>query len=871
MGLVCLVAALSVVAVSTADADVNFGFESTAAEESTSVAGLHPDVTTTFVLNSEEVDGRPIASGRVENVYIQLPPGLVGYPDRFPTCSLGDFNAFANCSAASQIGLTKVQPSEKLSAMTEPLYNLDPGPNEIARFGFYAAFYPIIVDISVRTGSDYGVTATVHDASGQAALISSSTTLWGVPADPIHDPQRLTAFEGFFCEVACLAPEGKRSSGLSPRPFLSNPSACEEQVVKFAATTYQIPGQIFTGPDAALPPITDCEDVPFDPSLDLETTSHRAGAPTGVTSVLRIPQNDAVNLPASSALRAAKVTLPQGMTLNPGAAAGLETCSDEQVAFGKEVDAGCPAASRLGSATIVSPSLPEPLHGSIYQRTSAPGDLFRIWLVTDDFGLHLKLPGEIKADPTTGQLTVEFDQTPQLPTEEIKLEFKAGDRAPLKNPDACGSYSASYQLTPWSTGVPVAGETEPIAIDQGCGGGGFSPTLEAGVTNPVAGIFSPFIVNVRRDDGQENVSAIDLTLPKGELAKLRGVPLCGDAAASTGDCPAASRIGSVAVAAGNGDAPLWIPQEGKSPAEIFLAGAYKEAPYSIVTRVPAQAGPFDLGTVVVRGGIYVDPNTAQVTVKTDALPQILEGVPVFYRTIHAAIDRKKFAVNPTNCREMKVAATVASIGGATATPSDRFQVGECAALKFNPKLSLKLKGGTQRAQYPALSAVLKTRKGEANLRRVAVALPPAEFLAQEHINTVCTRVQFADDACPKGSIYGKARAVTPLLDKPLEGPVFLRSSSNPLPDLVVALKGQLDINLVGRIDTSAGGGIRATFHGLPDAPVTKFVLRMKGGSKSLIVNSTDVCASKGRATVKMAGQNGKQISRHPSVGVECRS
>jgi hypothetical protein len=867
---VALSAALSILwpAATAGAAEIGFGFESTGAEESTSVAGQHPDLTTSFVLNHEGSGESAKSIGRVKEVSVALPPGLVGNPAEFPTCGFGDFNAFGNCPVASQVGVVKVKASG-LSEVLEPLYNLQPGPNQVAKLGFYALLYPIYIDVSVRTGSDYGVTATVHDASGQAALVSAKTTLWGVPADPVHDEQRLTPIEAVFgCETACTATEGKRSSGLNPRPFLSNPSACEEQSVEFAAVTYALPGQVFTGPPAALPRTTGCGKLAFDPSLQVEPTSHQAGAPTGLSAILRIPQNDAVSLPATSAMRAARVTLPEGMTINPSVAAGLEACSDAQVASGEEIDSNCPDSAKLGTATFVSPALPEPIHGAIYQRTPADGSLFRVWLVTDEFGLHLKLPGEIRADTATGRLTAEFTETPQLPVEEIDLEFKGGPRAPLKNPDACAGYSAAYELIPWSGAPPVTGQTQPMQINQGCSIGGFAPKLEAGVVNPVAGSYSPFVVNLKREDGEDNVSSLDVTLPEGELAKLKGVQLCPEADAATGACPADTGIGSVAVAVGAGEQPLWIPQPGKAPTGVFLAGPYKGAPYSVVTKVPAQAGPFDLGTVTVRGGLYVDSTTAQVTAKIDPLPQILEGVPVAYRTIHASIDRNKFAISPTNCREQSVDATVISAHGALAHPADRFQVGDCAALKFDPSLKLRLEGGTKRGGYPALTATLKARRGEANIRRVSVALPHSEFLAQEHINTVCTRVQFSEENCPKGSIYGRARVITPLLGQPLEGPVYLRSSSNPFPDLVVALHGQLDINLAGRID-SVAGGIRTTFQGVPDAPVAKFVLKMKGGKKSLLVNSTDICAARHRATVKMAGQNGKHHNPHPLLRGSC--
>lgn len=852
----------------------NFGLESVSASQSSNAAGAHADFTTKFALNhTEDGGGAQHVSGYMEKLSVSLPPGLIGNPNNMPTCPTGQFETLGNCPIDAQVGAVEVllDGRPESQAIIEPIYNLQPPHphREVARLGFIALLYPVFIDVNVRTASDYGVTATVHDAPALAPVVWAKATLWADPANPAHDTQRLTPLEAV---VGCTSPcfvGGSRPSNLDPRPFMSNPTACEEQSVGFAVTSYQRPGEVFEA-EAAMEPTTGCEDLPFGPQLQLEPTSHRAGAPTGLNAVLRIPQSEALNVPATSALEAAKVTLPEGMTINPPAANGLLACSDQEVGLGTEDESHCPDGSKLGTATFVSPDLPEAIHGTIYQRTPANNDLFRIWLVSDDFGLHLKLPGRIEANSSTGQLTAEFEETPQLPVEEINLEFRGGPRAALKNPDACGKYSAAYEFTPWSDPEsPVTGQTQPFTIDEGCEAKGFSPSLEAGVTNPVAGGYSPFVMSLKREDGEENVSAFDLTLPRGELAKLKGVPLCSDSDAATGSCPAGTQIGSVAVSSGAGSQPLWIPQPGKAPTGVFLAGPYKGAPYSIVTKAPAQAGPFDLGTVAVRGGLYIDPQTAQATAKIDPLPQILEGVPVFYRTIQASIDRPEFAVNPTNCSEQSVGATVVSAKGTVATPNDRFQVGECSSLNFGPTLKLRLKGSTKRGGYPALTATVQTHANEANIGKVSVALPHSEFLAQEHINTICTRVQFSQDNCPTGSVYGYARAITPLLDQPLEGPVYLRSSNNPLPDLVVALHGQIDIDLAGRID-SVNGGIRTTFAEVPDAPVTKFVLRMKGGKKSLLVNSTDICVGRHRATVKMSGQNGKGHNPHPLLRGKCK-
>lgn len=840
-----------------------YGVESVSGEETTSEAGMHPDLTTEILFGGSG----PIAA--IEDFALRLPPGLSGNPTDIPRCSIAQmWQLLGGCPVDSQVGIAELSFFENGFANPRPLFNVEPGPNMVARVGFYATVKPIFIDIAVDPTDRYRVIARVEGADSTVFLEGAKTTIWGVPADPSHDELRRTQFEATICPgaSACLV-GGKRASSLAPTPFLNNPSACEEQPLDVAVTSYQLPGQIFTG-HGELPPTTDCDKVPFDPSLQVAPNNHRAGAPTGLRAVMEVPQTNAVNVPASSPVKEAVVTLPEGMTISAGAADGLEACSASQVGFEEDVESDCPEAAKLGIATFLSPALPRAMHGAVYQRTPEPGHLFQIWLVSDEFGVHLKLPAEIQADQQTGQLTTVFHETPQLPVEKIELELKGGARAPLTNPDDCGTYATNYELTPWSGNPPVAGQSQ-MTIDEGCGSaGGFSPKLSAGVSNPVAGAYSPLVVQLTREDGEENLGSFDLTLPPGQLAKLKGIPLCGDASASTGACPDASQIGSVTVATGAGSQPLWLPQPGKAATAVYLAGPYKEAPYSVVTKVPAQAGPFDLGTVAVRSGLYVDPETAQVTVKTDPLPKILEGVPVLYRTVHVSIDRDQFALAPTNCKEMSVDASVASAQGSLAHPSDRFQVGECGALKFGPGLKLRLQGGTRRGQYPALTATLKTHEGEANIRRASVALPHSEFLAQEHINTICTRVQFSEEKCPKGSIYGRATAKTPLLDKPLQGSVYLRSSNNPLPDLVVALRGQIDINLVGRID-SVNGGIRTTFNGVPDAPVTKFVLRMRGGTKSLIVNSTDICQAKHRATVQMNGQNGKGLNSHPVLKGSC--
>jgi hypothetical protein len=807
---------------------------------------MHPDITIEFSMNHRFKEGIPVADAMMEDIAISLPPGSVGNPAAFPRCSTGNFIVI-NCPAESQIGFVRSLIQGFVSEYESPIYNLEPAhpKEEVARFGFIAANVPVFINVKVRTASDYGVTATVHGAPGAAPLIKTKTVLWGNPADPSHDDERV--------------PPG--GSSLAPVAFMTNPSVCQEGQVNFAIKSYQLPGQVFEK-SAPMPPITDCAGLPFAPTFEAEPTSHVAGAPTGLKTKLVLPQHLMASERSTAAMREARVTLPAGMQIAAGAANWIGTCSEAQVGFHEEVDAACPDNSKLGTATIISPAISEPLEGTVYQRNPTPGHQFGLWLTSDALGLHVKIPGELEPDPNTGRLTAVFRDLPQVPTEEIDLDVWGGPRAPLQNPDHCGTYTTDYSFAPHSEDPAVSGQSQ-MQITEGCDQG-FSPTLQAGVTEPLAGKFSPLVIDLTREDGQQQLRGFELELPDGELAKLKGVPLCPDAAASAGSCPADSAIGHVVAASGPGPEPLWVPQPGKGEPRIYLTGPYQGSPFSVVTEVPAQAGPFDLGTVVVRSGLGLDPDTNRGVVKADPLPQFFEGVGLTYRRLHVIVDRPEFSLNPTDCREMTVDSTIASTQGAVTHPASRFQVDGCKALKFTPKRSLKLKGGTKRGDYPALTAVLKTRKGDANIARTSVGLPHSEFLAQEHIVTICTRKQFTAAKCPKGSVYGRAKAWTPLLAKPLEGPVYLRSSSHPLPDMVVALGGELDVNLVGRID-SHNGGIRSTFEAVPDAPVTKFVLKMRAGKKSLLVNSTDICRGKHRAAVAMRGQNGRARVSRPEL------
>jgi hypothetical protein len=872
IALACALLGGSAAPASAADEFHKFGVESVFAALSDKQAGEHADMTVGFKLTSN--GNKPWALPR--DIQIKLPPGMIGNTQGIARCTvnqLGNGPGDSACPFESQVGISQVRVQPPFSGVyNEPVYNMVPPKNSdiVARLGFIAVGWPTFINVRIDP-TDYSVISTIEGIPSVSGLLEATTTLWGVPAADKHNKDRITPFEA----TNGGAPPGGRDLKTPEVPFLSNPTDCSlQRQVVVTARSYQEPGRLSTL-SAPFPAISGCGNLSFFPTFTATLTNPEAAAPSGLDSELVIPQDETPDGLATSTMKSARVTLPEGVTINPAAGDGLASCSAEQVGYGRNVPPLCPEAAKIGSVEVEVPALEDTLRGAVYQRTPEPGRLFRFWVVSDEQGVRLKLPAEIETNPVTGQLTTVFNGIdtlgglPQVPFSSLKLHVFGGPKAPLATPSRCGTYQTHFSFAPWSGKPAVEGDT-PTRITQGCGKGGFSPELTAGSLIPFGGAFSPFSFTLNRSDGEANPQTIALHLPQGLLAKLKGVPLCPDAAAASGACPAGSRIGSIAAATGVGGAPLWIPQPGKAPTAVYLAGPYKGAPYSAVSVVPAQAGPFDLGLVVNRAGIFVDPATALATIRTDPLPQMLQGVPVTYRTLHVNVDRKNFTLNPTSCLKKKITATLTAADGQVAEPSDGFEATNCAKLKYTPKLRLAFKGKTKRTGNPGVRAVLTQKPNQANTKAAVVILPGSQFIDQSHISNPCTRVQFAADNCPKKSILGTVRAVTPLLDKPLKGKVYFRSNGEEreLPDLVADLRGPLHITLVGYID-SVNGRVRTRFLHVPDAPVTKFVMNLFGGDRGLIENSENLCRTGRRAEIELRAQNGRSRGTHPVITAPC--
>jgi hypothetical protein len=809
------------------------------------------------------------------DVVVHVPPGLVGNPlatgVRCTSAQLTTQTVFNNlsigipaCPPESQVGLAQLNFNDIV-----PVYNLEPPPGSPAAFGFF--YNSIVVTLLARVRPlDNGIDIVTEKAPSSVPIPKFEVTLWGVPSDPSHDRLRGVCLHGAHGFNATMGDCSLRTR--SDVPFLRMPTSCPGTPLLWGIEmdTYQNVGH-FVSKQTETPAIEGCEFNPFDPGFALVPSTQAPHAPSSVDATVALDQDWSVNGIAPADLRKATVTLPDGLTINPSSADGLAACTDAQLGLGQEGVATCPDAARIGTVTLRTPLLDHEVGGSVFLRTQnsddpTSGELFRIAVEvrSDQDGIDIKLPGSIRADPNSGQLTTVFDNNPQLPFDSLTLHFKQGPRAPLASPSTCGTHTTNVELVAWNNKVV---NTSSSFTTTGCEPPTFEPTFRAGVENPVAGSSSPLHVSFSRSDDDEEFRTVTIDTPRGLLARVKDAVQCSNGAANTGNCPAGSLIGHAKVAAGVGTNPFWV-----SGGRVYLTESYRGAPYGLAVAVDAIAGPFNLGTVIVRQAIHVDPRTAELSVVSDPFPTIIKGVPLHIRSVRVAIDKARFMVSPTNCSRQQVTATATSVAGSTRSLSSRFQVGNCKNLAFSPRLSLTVgsRRHTGRGISTPFRAVLTQKPGQSNLRSVKVVLPQTLAALLNVVNHACTLSEYEADRCD-GSKAGTAVAKTPLLRDPLRGGVFfVRHPGRPLPDLMVRLRGEIAIDLVGRVTIPGGTRLATNFDTIPDAPVSKFTLNIVSGRQGPLGVSTNLCSRRGqrsRALVQMRGQNGDALTRHPRLHI----
>ena len=846
-------------------------------------AGAHPFEARTFFKFAEAADdGIPFNQAPAENVKdieVTLPPGLIGNPSATPQCT--DEQLFGNaCPAASQVGITTLrlwQGTEQFPIRL-PVYNMVPDPGQTADFAFQVIIAPVHVVATLNTDGDYSLTTNISDISELLPLGASTLSFWGVPADAAHDQQRGACIgtdseqidtdgDGFpdvFGDGNPLNDDACPSGG--PRkPFLTLPSVCGvEGITTLRARSWSDPGNWSTAtstPEVA----SGCERQRFDSSIGVFADPPVADSPTGLTVDLRIPQNDNPDGLGTPPLKKTVVQLPEGLAVSPAAADGLQGCTPAQFGFGSKADSTCPASSDIGNVSITTPLLADPLEGDIYLAQPTASQLLSIYLVVRGPGLVVKLPGTIDADPTTGRLTATFDNTPMVPFSRFLLQFKGGPRAPLATPASCGPKTTNASLTSWNGSMAPVNTTNTMDV-IGCSGG-FAPGYVAGSTNPVAGRGTGFLMRLSRPDGHQEISRLDVQLPSGLTGRLASVPLCGEAQAAAGSCGPESQVGTTRVSAGAGSSPFNLS------GRVYLTGPYGGAPLGLSIVVPAIAGPFDLGTVVVRAAIHVDRTTTRLRVISDPLPSIIKGIPLRIKTVEVNLDRDGFMLNGTSCAPGSVTARITSTAGATSDVSSRYQVADCARLGFNPKMTTTLTGRNQvrPGRHPGLKVRLQVGRNQANPRRVALTLPNSLALDAQNLPDPCTQEQLAALACPAGSQVGTTSAATPLLSGRLRGGVYLVARPRGLPALAAVLRGQITVVLQGETAITRKG-VRNTFGSIPDVPISDFRLNLESGSGGILTPvRRSLCARKHRATLAMRGHNGKVKNTTVALKTPCRN
>jgi uncharacterized repeat protein (TIGR01451 family) len=855
-------------------------------------AGSHPAKSiTTFSLNTSNQE-EEVAGGELRDLEVDLPPGIIGDPHATPLCSREDFDkraieGYPQCPPDTQIGTEVLTPAGiGVQGAPIPIYNLVPPAGYPAQFGFAVGGKLGFIDVGVQGAANDSVKLFLRELS-EVHIFRSVTTLWGVPAASSHTP--------FRREMGLPEGSGRVSlEGAELKPFVSLPTSCTEPLaIGVKASSWSEPADVsersfpVVDPSGEVATLTGCDTLEFDPTATVTMDTGKADTPAGLTAEVKVPASGLSNPEGDSAadIEDTRVSLPAGVVINPGQAAGLQACQPAQAAIGVEGPVSCPAASKVGTVEISTPLLSDKLEGSVYILPSDPPNL-QLLVAAQADGVLIKLLGNVTLNPLTGQLVTTFTGTPQLPFTDLKLSFSGGAQAALATPAQCGSYQTTADFTPWSAPEQLdVLATSSFLINQNSEGGPcpssplpFSPSLIAGATTDQAGGYTDFSLLLQRGDDQQRVSRLQFKTPAGLLGMISKVALCDEADANAGTCPAASQIGHTVVTSGPGPYPLVVPEPGQAPAPIYLTGGYDGAPYGLSIVVPLHVGPFTLPTQIVRASIAVDPHTAQLTVTTDPLPSIVGGIPTDLRSVDAVIDREGFMFNPTNCSPQSFSGTALGAEGATAAISSHFQVGSCQSLKFAPDFKVSTPGKTSKADGAGLNAEIVYPTGslgdnqassQANIASVKVDLPKQLPSRLTTLQKACLAKVFeADPAnCPAESVVGHATAVSPVLPVALNGPAyFVSHGGEAFPSLIVVLQGYgVTVDLVGTTFISKAGITSSTFKQVPDVPITTFDLNLPEGKFSALAANLpprakySFCGQSLTMPTAFTGQNGAVI------------
>jgi uncharacterized repeat protein (TIGR01451 family) len=892
---------------------------------SDSQAGAHADLTS--MIGYSTINGKGRDAGNQKEASLVLPPGFGGDLVDTPQCPVSKFSD-EECPVATQVGLDTLFFEGGLGreVQSSPIYNLQPEPGDVAKLGFatLGGSAHIQADVTVLPDT-YQLKTTFHNIDALLKQNFVSITIWGVPTSESHDDWRQGPRTGNHISGTFGA-----SSSNARVPYLASPTSCsgeEALPATYSSVSWEEPEAKPSEAVSLLAPLSDCDRLGLESTFTAVPTTTSAYAPTGLNVELGVHQtNENAEGLAASALKKAVVTLPEGMTVNPSAGAGLGACTREEYeaeVLETPVGVGCPIESKLGTVHIKTPALNEEGTGSVYLATpyanpfsevGHPGGSLLALYVIARFpvrGVVVKVAGKVMANPITGRLVTTFEGVPALkgpslaglppvPFSLFTFQFHQGETSPLVTPPACGSYEVKAELVPWSepsqilTDISPAFEITSNNLGGACPSGGvppFNPKVISGTEHNTAGSYSPFYLRIVREDGEQELTKFTSIFPPGLTGNLSGIPFCPEAdieasRSVTGaqelehpSCPAASEIGHTLVGAGVGSVLA------EAPGKIYLAGAYHGSALSVVSITAAKVGPFDLGTVVIRFALSINPITAQVEINganSDPIPHIIDGIVVHVRDIRAYISREKFILNPTTCDPSTISESITGAGADPANPADQmtvaasapFQAADCSSLQFKPTFKVTTSGKTSRTNGASLTAKLaypaNAMGTQANIAQVKVDLPKQLPSRLTTLQKACTAATFeANPAnCPSQSRVGFGKAITPILPVPLEGPAYFVSYGGAkFPELVIVLQGYgFTIDLHGETFINKAGITSSTFHEVPDEPVGSFELTLPEGPYSALAANGNLCdvtntvIVKKKETIRVKGRR-KSVTR----------
>ena len=815
--------------------------EEDSGEQFTQAAGHPPDGITSVELKStENILKQREPEGSLKRLRVDVPPGLAANPQALPKCSESAFDK-DECAGDTEVGKTELSVFVLAldTTITGEVYNLEPAPGLPLEFGIHVdvpgvANEHILLEGHVEWSGDYHEYFEINNISKMIPILKSKLIFNGNAGDG---------------------------------NFLTIPSICS------ASTTSHVEVESYEGAISRAETHTPvgvegCDKVPFKPTAEVKAATSTSDQPDGATTVVKVPQKAGSTEINTSDINDAHVTLPEGLTLNPPAANGLQACTAGQIAIGTTTPVTCPAASKVGTVTIQTDLPPNSLTGNVYLGSPSGAVIkeppYTLYLDAESaLGVSVRLQGSVTPNPSTGRLEVSFTKNPQLPFSELILTLNGGARAPLANPLSCEKATTSSVFTPY-TGESAALSSTPFT-STGCANPlPFSLSQSTKDSSTTAGAYTSYTFNLQRADGQQYLSQLSTVLPPGLVGAIPSVPLCPEAQALAGSCSETSKIGTANVSVGAGGEPYGFS------GPVYLSGPYDGAPYSLSIPIEAAAGPFDLGRVVTHVSLNVDPYSGRI-IASSYIPTIVGGVPLRLKGLTVEVTRSKFLFNPSSCNPLATNTQLTSTFGATSSASSPFQLKGCSSLPFKPSFKAGTSNKANKGNGAELHVDLTQPGHEANLRSVVASLPLQLPSRLTTLQKACPEASFAAGPanCPPLSKVGTATVSTPVLPKPLTGKAYLVShAAAAFPDLDLVLEGDGGVHVVLVGNTNIKNGITtSTFASIPDVPVSSFSLSLPMQANSVLTAYGNLCLKPLLMPTTLTAQSGTVIKQNTRISV----